>query len=152
MRMDIIGKIEAKLRKYPQLSYRIEGGTIDVDPATEQGFSEWLTDDEGEIIVGFDGWHTDFQDETEALDCFAWGLSDQCQLKVIMHGSTAYAWVAERKDGSEWRRQSTTALIFVPFWRKRRVEYLQNAIIKMEGDNTSVDSWPLSCRFPLRRC
>ena len=124
MSMDVVGKIKAKLGNYPQLSYRIEGDKIDVDAPTEQGFSVWLTVDEGEIIVGLDGWHEHFQDETEALNCFAWGLSDQCRLKVIMRGSTAYAWVAERKDGSEWRRQSTTALIFVPFWRKRRVECL----------------------------
>ncbi len=139
MSMDVVGKIKAKLGNYPQLSYRIEGDKIDVDAPTEQGFSVWLTVDEGEIIVGLDGWHEHFQDETEALNCFAWGLSDQCRLKVIMHGSTAYAWVAERKDGSEWRRQSTIALIFVLFWRKRRVEYLQNAIIKMAGDDASVD-------------
>ncbi len=137
--MDVVGKIKAKLGNYPQLSYRIEGDKIDVDAPTEQGFSVWLTVDEGEIIVGLDGWHEHFQDETEALNCFAWGLSDQCRLKVIMRGSTAYAWVAERKDGSEWRRESTTTLMFIPFWRKRRVEYLQYAIIKMAGDDASVD-------------
>ena len=139
MSMDVVGKIKAKLGNYPQLSYRIEGDKIDVDAPTEQGFSVWLTVDEGEIIVGLDGWHEHFQDETEALNCFAWGLSDQCRLKVIMRGSTAYAWVAERKDGSEWRRESTTTLMFIPFWRKRRVEYLQYAIIKMAGDDASVD-------------
>jgi hypothetical protein len=38
----------------------------------------------------------------------------------------------ESKEGSEWKEDSRTGLILVPFWRKKSVEYFSNAIIKTD--------------------
>lgn len=129
--MNAIDKIKAKLKKYPQLTYQAKGSLISIDPPTEKGFSVWLKIHSAGFTVGYDGWHEEFEDEAEALDAFAFGLSDCCRLKVIKRGNTACAWVLEGKDGDEWREDSITGLLFTPFWKRKSVEYRQNNVIKV---------------------
>ena len=76
--------------------------------------------------MGFDGWHEHFDTEEEALNCFEFGLSGNCRLKVVYRGSFAHRWTLESKTDSGWREDSTTGLLVFPFWRRRRAVYLTN--------------------------
>jgi len=128
--MSAIDKIKERLKKYPQLKYQIEDKTISIDSKSSKGFTVWLTENNPGFTVGFDGWHEEFEHEDEALKCFAFGLSDECRLKVAIRGSKPYSWTVESRDGDQWKEDSKTGLIFVPFWKTKSVEYLSNSIIK----------------------
>ncbi len=128
--MTAIEKIETKLKQWPSLRYSKERDTITVNQDTENGFSVWLTENLPGYTVGFDGWHEKLHEEEEALAAFAFGLSDDCRLKVIQRGSTDCAWIVESKDNDgQWRGDSTTGLLLTPFWRKRKIVYRQNNVI-----------------------
>jgi hypothetical protein len=119
-----------ELVKYLTLDCKIEDNTISVEPGTALGFTVWLTEETSGYTVGFDGWHEIFDCEEEALKCFAFGLSDVCRLKVIKRGSRVCSWTMESREGEEWVKDSVTGLFFVQFWKKKRIEYLSNSVIK----------------------
>jgi hypothetical protein len=127
--MRTIEKIKAKLEKYPHLKYKVEGDSLTIDPPTGSGFSVWFRVYNRGFTVGFDGWHEEFENEEEALNALAFGLSNQYRLKVIKRGNTDCKWVLEAKDGEEWKEDSITGRIFIPFWKKTSIEYRQNNII-----------------------
>jgi hypothetical protein len=128
--MSSIEKIKEQLKRYPQITLQVEGNTISVKPVSQSGFTVWLTDHNSSFTVGYDGWHEEFEDEIEALNCFHFGLSSKCRLKVTKRGDKAYSWTVEFKDGNDWKEDSTTGLILVPFWKKKKIEYLCNSIIQ----------------------
>ena len=131
--MTAIEKIESKLNKYPIARYSVDGNTITVEAIDSNGFSVWLTDKKPGYTVGYDGWHDEFDDEDEALSAFAFGLSEDCRLKVIRRGDAECAWTVEgRDDTGQWISDSTTGLLFTPFWRKKTTTYRQNRLIKSE--------------------
>jgi hypothetical protein len=125
--MSVIETIADRLRHhYPSLPTRIEGCTITIEPCDKDGFSVWLCNEGGSYTVGFDGWHEEFDSEEQALNCFAFGLSGDCRLKVVFRGSFAYRWTVESKTNGAWREDSTTGLLVFPFWRRPRVVYRMN--------------------------
>lgn len=130
--MGAVERIKEKLRRYPQLTYHVTGNTITVEPPNVNGFSVSLTEGAGEWIVGFDGWHEDFTSEDEALNCFAFGLSDRCRLRVHYRGSFPYRWTVEERTEEGWRENGTTGLLFFPFWQRARIEYRQNTVISTD--------------------
>ncbi|MHC4118413.1 MAG: hypothetical protein ACYSWO_13005 [Planctomycetota bacterium] len=138
--MKIIERIKERLRQYPQLTWKTEGGGISVARPNDDGFSVWLDVNKASFTVGFDGWHEEFEDENEALKVFAFGLSDECRLKVVKRGNTDVKWVLESKDGQEWHEDSSTGLIFVPFWKKKTIEYRQNRIIRYSEHTHTADA------------
>lgn len=125
--MSIIAEIKSKLEKYPELKAEEETNCIAVTP--DNGFTIWATENNGSYTVGFEGWHEEFEQIEEALNCFAWGLSSSCRLKVVTRGDTTHKWVAQSLENGQWVNSSTTGLIFFPFWRKAKISYKQNAII-----------------------
>lgn len=122
--MDCINQIKTKLENYPGLEWQQDGQTIAVSP--EHGFTVWLMESAEGCTVGFNGWHEEFADKAEALDCFGFGLSDKCRLQVFSKGASEYKWVLQAFENNQWVSYSTTALVFFPFWRKTRISYLQN--------------------------
>ena len=127
--MSAIEKIQQKLQRYPSLRFAIHENTITVEAPAADGFSVWLTEKLPGFTVGFDGWHEEFEDEDEALSVFAFGLSEDCRLKVIQRGTSDCSWTVEARDGDEWSGDSTTGLLLVPFWKKQRVVYRQNRVV-----------------------
>jgi hypothetical protein len=127
---NIIETIKEMFTKYPDVIYSISDNTVSIDPPSESGFTVWLSEEGNLYTVGFDGWHEEFEDEKEALNVFSWGLSNSCRLKVTQWGNKPCNWTAEGKRDSEWFSYSTTGLLFVPFWKKKSVEYKQNNLIK----------------------
>jgi hypothetical protein len=131
---NVIEQIIEKLRKYPHLAYEIGKSSITVKPTSNQGFTVSLETTGSKHTVFFNGWHEDFQVQEEALDCFAFGLSDECRLQECRRGSFAYRWTVESKHNGEWVADSETGLLLFPFWKTKTVRYLQNDL------NVSTDS------------
>jgi hypothetical protein len=130
--MNPLAEIKTRLEKYPDLEVTEDARSITVKPIDNDGFEVWFSDDENEYTVGFEGWHQHF-DKTEvedALNCFAFGLSNECRLKVSARGGKNYKWVMEALENGEWVSYSTTALFNFSFWRKPEVKYYSNNILR----------------------
>ena len=129
-KMSAIEEIKARLHKYPHARYEIDGASITVLPVSDNGFTVSLTENPNDYTVSFAGWHEDFQNQDEALNCFTFGLSDDCRLQEMRRGNFAYKWTVEAKKDGSWVKDSTTGLFFFPFWKNRVVRYLQNNLIR----------------------
>ncbi len=134
--MSVLDLAEAILKQYPDLSYSVEDGGITVAPPTSDGFSVslWLDEQGGVIWVyidGYDGGYFGIEDECTALNCFVWCLTDRCRLKVEKRGDRVSAMKAEVRDEEwNWSWNMRISVPFVPFWRKKSVEYRQNSVIE----------------------
>jgi hypothetical protein len=126
--MEILLEIEQRLAKYPSLKYEIKGNSITVFPESENGFEvAFYAGDEDSYepySVYFNGWHGQFSDKDEALNCFVFGLTSECRLKETIRGDRVYKWTIEYLIDGDWQTDSTTALLFSPFWKKRKDRYL----------------------------
>ena len=85
--------------------------------------------DGSDFTVGFEGWHETFLDAKEALNCFAFGLSEACRLEVEFRGRMATKWAVQSLNDGSWVTESEVGLIFIPFWRKKRIVYRQNHLL-----------------------
>ncbi|MBI3861659.1 MAG: hypothetical protein HY290_07165 [Planctomycetia bacterium] len=131
--MTTIEKVLVRMTHYPQLSHRATDDSITVDAASPTGFTVLLHAKNGKFTVGFDGWHEHFDSESDALDCFAMGLAGKCRLKVCRRGTIEYRWTLEYPSIDGWLEDSTTGLLFFPFWRRCEVIYRQNPVINPSG-------------------
>ena len=127
--MNVIEEIEARLQKYPHAKYESAADSISVFPTSDDGFTVNLVVHQNSYTVSFNGWHEDFQNVEEALNCFAFGLSSDCRLKEYRRGRYAYKWTVEAKENGEWVADSSTGLFLFPFWLKKESRYLQNKLI-----------------------
>lgn len=127
--MNAIEEIETKLQKYPQVNYEIDGSGISVFPTSDKGFVVSYYEGVNFYTVFYNGWHEDFEDKTEALNCFVFGLSYKCRLVEFQRGDVTYKWTVEFNKNNEWFVDSTTSLLFFPFWSKKEVRYLQNNLL-----------------------
>ena len=126
-----IQKVLDKLKKYPETEYELTENSITVLPKNEKGFPVTLTVHVGNsFTVAYDFWHEEFENEDEALNCLAFGLSEECRLKLTKRGQQPYKWTVEYYDEGAWREDSTTGLFNLKFWKKSKVIYLQNDLIK----------------------
>ena len=130
--MNPITEIKTKLLKYPELEVKEEENSISIKPSNQTGFEVWFSEDETEFTVGFEGWHQHFDksDVEEALNCFAFGLSNSCRLKVFSRGGSNYKWVTQSLENGKWVNFSTTALFNFAFWRKSEVKYYSNNVLQ----------------------
>jgi hypothetical protein len=126
--VSIIARIKEKLLKYPDVKYTSSDSHLEVQPS-DGGFSVAIHASDGKHTVAFEGWHEHFDDEDTALECFAWGLSDECRLEVSYRGAFPTSWTVQSLQDGEWVSDSTTGLLFIPFWRRRTVRHLQNAVL-----------------------
>ena len=132
--MNPIEQIKERLRKYPEVKYEADASSIVVLPASSDGFAVGLDVNGSQFTVSFNGWHEDFTTEEEALECFAFGLSDECRLREHRRGNFPYRWAVESKQDGEWVTDSETGLAFFPFWRRTEVVYLRNQLIKSNDE------------------
>ena len=68
--MTLIEEIVERLQKYPQLSFRVQANSIQVDSTSSTGFSISLICGRAGYTVCFDGWHEEFSSEEEAAQLF----------------------------------------------------------------------------------
>lgn len=130
--MNPIEEIKTRLQKYPHVKFESSDSSISVFPTSAGGFTVELYGGPGGYRVSFNGWHDEFTDAEEALQCFSFGLSDDCRLKEYRRGNFAYRWVVESKENGEWVADSETALVLFPFWKRKQVVYLQNNLISRD--------------------
>ncbi len=126
-----IEKIISRLKKYPEAEYELNEESITVNPTTENGFHVSLTDNgNGNYTVAFDFWHEEFDNESDALNCFVFGLSEDCRLKLTKKGKRTIKWTVESNENDKWIEECTTGLLSLSFWKRTESEYLQNDLIK----------------------
>ena len=137
--MDVIEEIKARLQEYPHAKFESSGSAISVLPISNDGFTVSLMVNQDSYTVSFNGWHEDFEDQEEALNCFAFGLSSECRLKEYRRGNVACKWTVESKENGEWVKDSTTGLLIFPFWMKKKIRYLQNTLFSIGRDASNFD-------------
>jgi len=131
--MTAIEKIKARLSAHPEIRYSESPNEIDVIPPDSSGFSVGFRIIPTGFTVNFEGWHEEFTSEDEALNCFAFGLSPNCRLAVVLRGNTETKWVVESLKDGKWTPDSETGLLLQPFWRSARIEYRQNNLLGRGG-------------------
>jgi len=124
--MSNLNKLISKLEQFATLNSKLEGDHLTIFPETNSGFSVWITGADGIYTVGYDGWHEEFDDEAEAFSAVLFGLTSECRLKVIKRGETECSWQVESLVDSAWIEESLTGMLFIPFWRRKVIEYRQN--------------------------
>lgn len=128
--MGIIEEIKQRLFKYPHVKYKVSENAITIFPTSGCGFEISLfVEADHSFTVFFEGWHEEFEEKEDALNCLAFGLSTDCRLKVSSRGSFSYKWTVEFREDDKWKEEATTALFFYPFWRNKTEHYLQNDLI-----------------------
>ena len=100
--MNVIEEIKTRLQKYPHARFEGSSNSISVLPASDEGFTVGLTVDQDSYTVSFDGWHEEFHEKEDALNCFAFGLSSDCRLKEHRRGNFKYKWTVESKENGKW--------------------------------------------------
>ena len=127
---EIFQKIQEKLEKYPQVKTEIKKKHAIIYPTDETGFEIRVDVLSSKYIVSFNGWHEHFANIAEALNCIEFGLSAKCRLKVFIRGRFEYKWAVEFLENNHWKTASETGILLFPFWRKRKIKYFQNQLIK----------------------
>ncbi len=124
---NLLEVIIEKLKKYPEAAFLLTNNSISVKPKNETGFPVMLTvHGVNGYVVYFDFWHEEFNQEEEALNCFALGLSNLCRLKIEAKGNKPFKWTVEFMQEGVWKEESTTGIFNFAFWKKRHVYFLQN--------------------------
>ena len=126
--------IQEQLEKYTGHVVELSDTRISVTCLNPDSFEVCLQTD-GEVYqVSFGGWHELFENEEDALNCFAFGLSEECRLKVVKRGGMECSWTVQLRQGRRWVDDKTTGLVFIPFWQRCCVEYRRNIITRKFSD------------------
>ena len=128
--MKPIAELKEHLKSHPEIRYTETEHSIEIPAIDENGFDIVLLDEGFRCTVYFDGWHDHFDAPDEAVSCVGFGLSDRCRLNVTMRGDFPQKWTVEYVEGGQWVEDSTTSLIFFPFWRPKTVVCLQNNVLR----------------------
>ncbi len=129
-----IAKIADRLKKYPEAEYEVRAKSITVKPCSKSGFPvSFYHNQDGSFTIAFYFWHEEFKDENEALNCFAFGLSTACRLRVTKKGNRSIKWTVESYENGIWQKDSTTGRFNLTFWKKPKYEFLQNDLIRDKG-------------------
>lgn len=123
--------ISARLENYSGYDVKWDTESLSVFCENPNSFEVSICELGDSFQVGFDGWHEHFDNLQTALDCFTFGLSTQCRLKVTLCGTAECAWTVQSQVGSNWEDDSTTGLLLIPFWRSKSVEFRHNVLLKL---------------------
>ena len=131
--MNAFEQIAERLKKYPDLNASVEPFCITVKAQETNGFDVCVFLENGEYTVNFNGWHECFDesDVESVLNCFAFGLSDSCRIKEFSKNGEPYKWILQSKVENNWVNDSTTGLFFFNLFKRTKVRYLQNKVIRI---------------------
>ena len=122
--MSAVDVVRSLLSPRSELVVTATATSVAVKPADKSGFPiELIERGPASWTVYFDGWHEEFGSEREALSCVAFGLSEECRLRVEKRGETPVKWTVESREGGTWIADSEVGLFRPFFWRARSVEY-----------------------------
>ncbi len=89
-----------------------------------------------EYTIGFgEVGHVHVAGAQEALEWFAFALSDECRLKTVYRDKTPVRGTIEKKTRDGWETVNETVVMLPLFWRPKRIETKQNKIITSAGDS-----------------
>ena len=131
--MDPFDEIEKRLQKYPNTKFESRDGHLTVFPVDDDGFPVTLEFDAKirEYVVTFGEFsHLHFSDSSEALEWFAFGLSDACRIETIYRDRTPVRSNIQSREGDYWRTVNETAILIPLFWKKRSRKMQQNNLIE----------------------
>ncbi len=132
--VNAIAEIRKRLSDHPDVRFEETSDTIEIFANHENGFDITLVDEGFQCTVAFDGgWHEHFQTPEEAVECVGFGLSDACRLRVELGGIFPQRWIVECFEGDSWHWKSETGLMLFPFWRRKKIVYRQNTVLKKCG-------------------
>ena len=130
----ILEQLIDKFSNRPGLKTDLTGNTFSIIPSELGGFKLWIREDKGrKFTVGFDQWQETFNDATQALACFALGLSKDCRLKVASRLGARYQWTVQQYVGGLWVDGSVHVEKIVSIWPFRKIEYLQNDFLREDS-------------------
>lgn len=129
---DTINKIKEKINLFKDLEILEElENSITVKPKHEKSFPITFIVNNDSYKIHFKGWSSVLNSEEEALDLFAFGLSNDCRLQVFYAGNIEFKWVLETKENNKWIKLGEEKIVLFPFWQKKKIETYQNKIIKI---------------------
>jgi hypothetical protein len=132
--MGAIEEIRARALRHPELVVDESPGWISVRPPGDDSFEVGLFAKDQRYTVYYEGWHEDAENQDEALEMFAMGLSRSVRLRVTARGRVDHLWTVQYRTEDGWSDGSTTGLLFFPFWKPKTVRYLQNDVIEMTDE------------------
>jgi hypothetical protein len=129
----ILDQLVDKFSNRPGLKTESTDNTFAILPQDNTGFKLWIREEKGrKFTVGFDRWQETFNDATQALACFALGLSRDCRLKVFSRLGARYKWTLQQFVGGLWVDGTVHEEKIVSIWPFRKTEYLQNDFLHEE--------------------
>ena len=127
---DVIALLQGKLRKHPHVRYEASPSHITILPLDATGFGVEVILQPHWYSVRCDGWYGAFANATDAVAFVELALSESARLEVWIRGETAYRWTFQKRQGRGWEPVSGRRSIWAPFWRRRRILYLQNRLLE----------------------
>lgn len=124
--MDIIDQVAAKLASHPNARILRDAHSIRVLPLDQNGFEVALVEEDRGCSVHFEGWHENFDDLSQALDCFAFGLFGPGRLEIMYRGDFPVQWALQSQNAGDWATDSSVGLLLSPFWRQKKIVYKSN--------------------------
>jgi len=114
--------------------YTATASTITVRPSEPDGFDVTMVVEHARaFVVSYERWEHRFDRAEDAYDCFEFGLSDSCRLRVTYQGDDAVAWHVEKREYGMWTPASHSARQWsLKFWKPRRLVYRQNRFLRRE--------------------
>jgi hypothetical protein len=111
------------------VAHTVAGDEIVVPRQSADGFEVRLRlVSERSYVVMFEQWRQDFDRAEDAYDCFEYGLSDSCRLKLVYRGDRPESWQVEKREFGMWAPGHVVTRRSFAFWKPRRVEYRQNRV------------------------
>ena len=111
------------------LAHTIAADEIVVPAAGADGFEVRLRmANDRAFVVMFEQWRHDFDRAEDAYDCFEFGLSDSCRLKIVYRGGEPERWQVEKREFGMWAPGHAVTRRSWALWKPRRIEYRQNHV------------------------
>jgi hypothetical protein len=125
--MAAIEKIIGTLSGHPGVKFGRVGNRLEVEPQGPDGFPvSFIQETSGfTVLLGPCRWH--FEDEKEALDHFAFGLTRKCRLREIRRGRP-YRWIVEQKTAGGWSPMNETGILSFRVWKRKEERMYQNGL------------------------
>jgi hypothetical protein len=113
---------------HPHVTFTSTDGFLEIPAQSPAGFRVWIREHGDRSTVGFEGWHEEFTDADTALNCFAFGLSTACRLRVFRCLGTDYKWQVLVQVDGEWAVDSEAGMLFPTFFLPKKQRDLHNDI------------------------
>jgi hypothetical protein len=126
--MNVLQLAEDHVRQYPALRYQRRALSLLVDPPNPNGFPVTLEVTRDGFVVRLAGWHEEFEEEREALDCFRFAFSPQCRLRVASRNGVDCEWTLQVRDEDGWQTDTTVEKKKFHLWKAKEVRYLHNIL------------------------